>query len=127
MRWNMNNLKTYGLRLIYTIISLLLSLILLTTLYYFNLISPTTYKVLKITIFLINIFISAYILGKKAKTKGYLEGIKLSSIIIPLLFILTVLTNSPLKLRIIIYYLIIIFTALLGSMIGINRKKELSN
>lgn len=123
----MNNLKTYGLRLIYTIISLLLSLILLTTLYYFNLISPTTYKVLKITIFLINIFISAYILGKKAKTKGYLEGIKLSSIIIPLLFILTVLTNSPLKLRIIIYYLIIIFTALLGSMIGINRKKELSN
>ncbi len=118
----MINFKKYGLRLIYTILSILLSLLALTTIYYFNGISENTYKILKLIILLINIFISSFILGKKATHKGYLEGLKLAGILITIFLILSILTKQTLKLTIIIYYLIITFTSTLGSMIGINKK-----
>lgn len=117
-------LKKYGLRLLYTIISILLSLLLATTLYYFNIIGQNTYKVLKIIIILLNIFISSFILGKSAENKGYLEGIKLAVIVIPIFLILTILTNEVFKLRSLLYYTIITITSITGGMIGINKKKE---
>lgn len=120
----MTYLKNYGLRLLYTIISILLSLLLATTLYYFNIINQNTYKVLKIIIILLNIFISSFILGKKADNKGYLEGIKLAIIIIPIFLILTILINETFKLRSLLYYTIITITSITGGMIGINKKKE---
>lgn len=120
----MTYLKKYGLRLLYTIIFILLSLLLATTLYYFNIIEQNTYKVLKIIIILLNIFISSFILGKSAENKGYLEGIKLAVIVIPIFLILTILTNEVFKLRSLLYYTIITITSITGGMIGINKKKE---
>ena len=120
----MSYIKKYGLRLLYTLISLLLSLLFVTTLYYFNIISTNTYKVLKVVVLLVNIFFGSFILGKKAKNKGFLEGIKFAAIIIPIFFILTILTNQTLQLRLLLYYLIITFSSILGGMVGISRKKE---
>lgn len=117
-------LKKYGLRLLYTLTSLFICLLLLTTIYYFNLISPNTYKILKIIILLVNIFISGYILGKKANNKGYLEGLKLALIIIPIFFILTLLTTNGLEVKLILYYFIILFTSIFGSMFGISKKRN---
>ena len=114
----------YGKRLLWMIISLLLSLVFINTLYYFNFITTNTYKILEIIIFIINIFISTYILGKNTSKKGYLEGIKYSLIIISLFIVLTLLINEPFKLKILIYYLIIIITSILGSTMGINKKKK---
>ena len=121
----MTYIKKYGLRLLYTIISILLSLLFLTIIYNYNLINQNTYKILKIIILLLNIFINSFILGTKTTNKGYLEGIKFSLIIISILLILTLLLNLSIKPRIILYYLIIIFTSTLGSMIGINKNKNL--
>lgn len=117
-------LKKYGLRLIYTILFIILSLLLVTCLYYFNIISSNTYKFLKIIIILANIFISSFILGRKAINKGYLEGIKLAVIIIPIFIILTIITKETLKLKVILYYLIILITSTFGGMIGISKKTE---
>lgn len=122
----MTYIKTYGLRIIYIFIFIILFLLLTTTLYYFNIINNQTYKILKIIICLLSIFINSYILGKKTLKKGYLEGLKLSLIIIPILFIITVISKKALKFRIILYYLIILITSIFGSMLGINRKKEKS-
>ena len=122
----MTYLKKYGLRLIYTIISILISILIITTLYYFNIISSTTYNILKIVILLLNIFISSFILGKKANSRGYLEGIKLSIMIIPLLLILSLTLSLSLKPRILIYYLIISATSIFGGMVGISRRKDLN-
>lgn len=122
----MTYLKKYGLRLLYTIISILASILIITTLYYFNIISSGTYNVLKIVILLINIFISSFILGKKATSRGYLEGIKLSIMIIPLLLILSLVLSLSLKPRVLIYYLIIAVTSIFGGMVGISRKKNLN-
>lgn len=119
----MTYIKKYGKRLIFTIISIIISLFILTILYYFNIISSNTNKILKIIIILSNIFISSFILGKNTPSKGYLEGIKLSFLILPIFIIFSLIT-STLKFKVIIYYLIISITSILGSMIGINRKKE---
>lgn len=120
----MSYLKKYGLRLFYTFLFLFLSFAFITMLYYFNIINENFYKIFKIIILIINIFISSFILGKKANAKGYLEGIKLSSLTILLFLLFSFILNKPLKLRILIYYLIIIITATLGGMLGINRKKS---
>ena len=120
----MTYIKKYGLRLLYTILSLLISILFLTTLYHYNLINQTTYNILKIIIILTNIFISSFILGQKTKIKGYLEGIKFSLIIIPLFIIIALILDLTIRIRIIIYYIIIFITSTLGSMIGINTKKN---
>lgn len=123
----MTYLKKYGLRLIYTLIAIFIFLILSTTLYYFNIINNTIYKVTKIIIVLLSIFINSFILGKSANQKGYLEGLKLGTMIIPIFFILTLITSTPLKLRVILYYMIIMISSIFGSMVGISRKKELKS
>jgi len=121
----MTYLKKYGLRLAYTIASVLISVLLLTTLYYFDIVGANTYKILKVVVILINIFISSFILGGKVSSKGYLEGLKLAGIIIPIFFILSILTSQVIKLRIILYYLIVLFTSIFGSMVGISHRKDL--
>jgi len=121
----MTYLKKYGLRLLYTIISTLLSSLIITLLYHYNLINQTTYKLIKIIIFLLIIFINSFILGKKTLQKGYLEGIKFSLIIITLLISLTLILNLSFKPSLIIYYFIILSTSTLGSIIGISRKKDI--
>lgn len=120
----MTNLKKYSMRLAYTFLSLGFSVLFITTLYYFNLINENTYKVFKIVVLIINLFISGFILGREAKSKGFLEGIKLGLMIIPIFLIVTLLIKEPLKLTVILYYLIILITSTFGSMIGMSLKKE---
>ena len=120
----MTYLKKYGLRILYTILTIIILLTTITTLYYFNFINNTTYKILKIITLIISILINSYILGKNTISKGYLEGIKLGLLIISIFFILTLITSKSLKLSILLYYLIILITAVLGSMVGINKKKD---
>lgn len=118
----MITVKKYGFRFLYTILSMIISLLLLTTLYHFNIISSNIYQILKLIILLINILISGIILGKKANNKGYLEGIKLGTFIIVLFFILTLVTGQEIKIRLLLYDGIIMITSILGGMIGINKK-----
>lgn len=91
--------------------------------YYYNLINTTVYKIIIIITISIITFISSYLLGKKTKEKGYLEGIKFSLIIIALMFILSIIFKN-LSLNTIIYYLIIVLSSITGSSIGINKKKD---
>ena len=120
----MTNLKKYGLRLLITLISILLFTTIITTLYYFNLINPTTYNILKIVFLLAILLINSFILGKNAKSKGYLEGMKLSLLLIIIFTVITLL-NSSFELKVLLYYLIILITSVLGGMIGISKKREL--
>ena len=120
----MTNLKKYLSRLFYTFLYLLGAMLFITTLYYFNLMNESVYKVFKIIILIISMFVSGFILGRKAKSKGYLEGIKFSLMMILIFLVSTVLLSEPLKLTIIIYYLIILMSTTFGSMIGVSLKKE---
>lgn len=61
--------------------------------------------------------------GKKTSKKGYLEGLKLGAFIIILLFLLNLIFFRKFNLQILLYYLVIIASSTIGSMIGINLKR----
>lgn len=121
----MEIIKKYSFRFLYTVLSIVISLLLITTLYHFNIISSNIYQTLKLIILLVNILISGIILGKKATSKGYLEGIKLGTFMILLCFLITLVTGQDLKIRLLIYDSMILITSILGGMIGINKKGEM--
>lgn len=118
----MEIIKKYSLRFLFTILSISICLLIITTLYHFDIISSNIYQLLKLIILLGNILISGIILGKKANNKGYLEGIKLGLFMIILFTLITLITGQGLKLRLLLYDSIMLITAILGGMIGINKK-----
>ena len=119
----MTYIKKYLIFLSTTTISIIILLFLLTIFYYFNIINNQTYNILKIVILIISIFFNSLFLGKKTKSKGYLEGLKLSLPLIVISLIPTIIL-SKFTFSILIYYVIIMTTGALGSMIGINMKKN---
>lgn len=113
----------YGKRVFFTFLGIGLALIILTLGYYFNFIGGRIFEILYFIVFLIFIFCNSFILGKKAKKRGFLEGIKLAFIIC-LIFLSFSLIIREFNLFMLVYYLIIFITAILGSMIGISKKKS---
>lgn len=118
----MEIIKKYSLRFLFTILSISICLLIITTIYHFDIIASNIYQLLKLIILLGNILISGIILGKKANKKGYLEGIKLGLFMIILFTLITLITGQGLKLRLLLYGSIMLITAILGGMIGINKK-----
>jgi putative membrane protein (TIGR04086 family) len=103
--------------------TVLVSTIILTILNYFNILGDGFISGLKFAIPEISICIISYLLGKKALKRGYLEGGKLGGIIILIFLIISAIVKN-FKFRSLIYYLILLLSASLSSMFGINRKKE---
>ena len=115
----MKYIKSLGL---FFIILLTLN-ILISIFNYFEIINLNITKIFMIISMLLSGLISGIYLGLNSNNKGYLEGIKLS------LIILIIFTFFNLILRnfnciTIIYYIIIILIISIGSMVGINKKKS---
>ena len=115
-------LKNYLISLGYFFTILLISTLIQTILYYFNILNTNIISIIKLLIPIISISIASYKLGTKSKQKGYLEGIKIGITIIGIFTIITLLTDK-LSIKSLIYYLILIISSILSSMIGINKKK----
>lgn len=114
----MISLKNLFKSLLYFIGMLLISTIILTIIDYFSLFNTS---ILKLIIPIIAIFISSFLAGKKTTRLGYLSGLKLGGLII-LFFIILVLLLDKFNIKSLIYYLILLLTSTLGSMLG-NIKK----
>ncbi len=64
-------------------------------------------------------------MGKNSKNKAYIEGIKFSLIYILLSIIISYfIYHNSFSIKSIIYYFTIIISGILGSMVGINLKKN---
>lgn len=81
-------------------------------------------KGIKILIPIISMFISTIILGRKAKAKAYIEGIKFSSIYIIMAIVLSLITKNPFTFKLILSYMMILLSGIVGAMIGINLNKN---
>ncbi len=120
----MEYLKNIGKSLLYIFSIIIISTFMITTLNYFNIIGTKIIAILKVLIILIAMFVGGYLIGKNSKQKGWLEGIKLSGIIISILILFKYLgLQDKFSINHLVYYLILIISCTLGSMIGINRKK----
>lgn len=81
-------------------------------------------KKIKIIISIISLFISSIILGRNVKNKAYLEAIKFSSIYLIIITILKFIFKTSFNYKVIIMYLVLIISSIIGSMIGINSKNK---
>lgn len=119
----MTYLTRYGIRIGYSLVGIVGVSTLLTTFYYFNLIGDGVFNFLELLTVIINIFINSFLLGKSTNKKGYIEGTKFGGIVI-ILFLVPTIIFSKFNIRIFIYYFIILVTAILGSMVGISKKRD---
>lgn len=102
---------------------LLSSIIILTILNYFNILNGTILKVLELLIPLISIFVGSYKLGKISNQKGYIEGLKYSSIWIIIFLLFNIITKN-LSLIGILYLILMILIGVFASIFGINKRKS---
>lgn len=98
----------------------ILTLILSIINYFINI--PTS--IIKLLIPITSMFISTIILGKKTKEKAYLEGLKFSSIYLLLSIIISIISKNTFSIKLIISYLLLLLSGIIGSMIGINISKK---
>lgn len=119
----MQNYLKYGKSLLITIVPVLILSLLITTLYYFNIIGKGIVTYLKLILPILGLFAGGFYIGRKAEKKGWLEGLKVGGIVLVLLFLLRYLGfDQGFSLKMILYYLILIASSIFGSMIGISRK-----
>ena len=119
----MNYIKNIGISFLYIVGSLLILTFIMTFLSYFNIIGDKFTSFLKLLIPIISLFIGGFYLGKRSTKKGWLEGLKLSLIFIFILIIIELFLNISFEIKNILFYIILIFSSILGSMIGISIKK----
>ena len=107
----------------YFFILLLVSTLLLTIIDYFSLFNIKIIRGIKLLIPILSLAIISYILGKSALKKGYIEGIKLGSIVI-LIFTIFILLFDKYQVKTLLFDFILLLTSMLSSMIGINQRKK---
>jgi len=117
--------KKYGEAFLLVFIFLGFFSMLSTLLGYFNITSLKVTEYLILFLTMTSLFIGGFFLGKRCEKKGWLEGIKIGSIIIFLFFLISYLgLDQGLNLKVFIYYLLLLASSVLGSMLGINKKVE---
>ena len=121
----MKYLKNLGMSFIYIIGSILILTFITTIFSYFNILNDKITSIIKIIIPVISMLIGGFYIGKRSSKKGFLEGLKLGAIFSIVLIIFNYLAfDNSFKFKYMLFYIILITSSILGSMIGINRKKQ---
>ena len=107
---------------LYFFVPFIVLLFIISILYYFDILNNQIIKYFKIIILLLSTLSGGFYIGKQSESKGYLSGLKLSGGII-FLFLIINLIMGGFKWYHLVYYLIIMVTTCIGSMIGINKKQ----
>lgn len=121
----MEKIKKHSLSIGISLSLILIFSFFINLLNYYDLLSANLYKISLVLLVALSIFVSAFILGKNTKEKGYLEGIKFGILIVLIMSIISYLAfDNNITIKSIIYYLILLITSATGSAFGINNKKE---
>lgn len=111
--------------LLYIFIPIFIFSTLIGTLNYFNILNNSTTNIFELISIIISMFIGGMYLGKNSQKKGYLEGLKIGVITITILFSFGFLAyNQEFSLSLLLFYIIILISSILGSVIGINKKSS---
>lgn len=82
-------------------------------------------SILNIIAMVVLFFVFGFIEGINASKKGFLAGLKIGLIFLVIIMLVNlILFRTPFMISRILYYIILLFTSVLGSMLGINRKKK---
>ncbi len=116
-----NYLKEYG----YLILGIIISMVIVTFFNYFGIFNTSVTNSFKLLSPIAGLFITAYAIGKKTSKRGLLEGLKYGGIFILMMLIINnLILQNNFEIKILIYYLILLTSSMMGSMIGINRHQD---
>lgn len=90
---------------------------------YFNIIAPNIISIIRFLIPIVSLIIVSFLLGKSSLKKGYIEGLKLGVSVI-FIFTILILLLDKFEIKSLIYFLILLLSSSLSSMIGINKKAK---
>lgn len=116
-------IKNLGFSILYFFSIIIIGTVFITLLNYFDMVNSKFISSLKMFLPIISIAISGFLLGKKSLKKGYIEGIKLGSSIIIFSVLISLLTKT-FVLKSLLFYVILLLSAILSSMLGINNRKS---
>ncbi len=120
----MKYIKEYGILLLKFLGFLIGGSLFVSVLYYF--LMPTkVVKVISIIYMLLLFLLFGFKAGKQTEAKGFLAGLKIGSLFLFLLFLLSLFLNRfEIHFFTFLYYGILLLSSVFGSMLGINTKKE---
>lgn len=116
----MNNLKKYAKPVGILAGSLFIYILMLSVLHYFGIAKLRTIGNINFVVMAIIMFLGGVFLGKKTSKKGYLEGLKLGGFLVVIMLIINLVAFRHFDLYVVLYYLVLIASSVIGSMIGIN-------
>ena len=117
----MKSIKNILKSSLYMLILFLILSLFITIFNYFNIFNYKVINIIKLLTPLITFIFGGFLVGKSSLKNGWLEGLKLSSIVSTLLIIISILTLE-FKIEYLLYIVMIITSGIFGSMIGINKK-----
>ena len=121
----MNYLKTVGVSFLFSLGCLFLFTFLVTILNYFNIFNSNLVSILCIIIPVLSLFVGGFVVGKRSRKKGWLEGLKYGIIFLIILALFNYLgLQNSFVLKNLFYYGILLIASIFGSMFGINFKKN---
>jgi len=119
------NILKYLKVLLYILIPLFVLTLILTLLQYFNILGDTGTNYFKLITIALTMLVGGIYIGVNSSKKGWLEGIKVGIEIIIILFVVSYLAfDTGINIKTLIYYFLILSSSMLGSMIGINKRKS---
>ncbi len=119
----MKTLKKYGKTLGLSFLFLFFLAICIALLNTFQILFTKGSDIVLFIAMILTLFVIGFNFGKKAEKKGYLEGLKIGIVFIFFLLLINFLFyRTGFSLERLIYYLVLILSSVLGSMVGINKK-----
>ena len=120
----MRQIKKIGKSFIYITISILVLTLISTILNYFNIVNNKILNIINFMIPLFSLALGGYIIGKNSTKNGWLEGIKIGIIFIIIIFLLNIIFIHNINLKDSIFYILVLISSILGSMLGINNNQK---
>lgn len=120
----MGYIKKYGRVILILGVFLIFYLVMFSLFNYYQILKMNSIMKINYVVIAIVMFIGGLMNGKKVEKKGYLEGLKLGAIVIGVMFIFNLLFYRVFSLSLVVYYILILISSTLGSMIGINLLKK---
>ena len=116
-------LKRIARSFIVSFTTFLISLLFFTLLCYLNILKGKGITIINLIVPIISIFAGSFNFCKK---HGWLEGLIYGFIILIIILLTNIFIYKGFIPRTLIYYLILLFSSMLGGMIGINKKKNIA-
>ena len=112
-------------KIIIYLILLCIFLLLLSVLNLTNLLGGTPSAIISMTFGAFSFFVAGFIRGKKRAKNGYVAGLITGGILLVVVFLLSILIfRVKINPSMLIYYAILLISCIVGSVVGINKRKE---